>query len=88
MKVLKFGATWCPGCMVMKPRFEEIESENDWLESEFYDADQAPEMVEKYDVKDLPTFVYLDKDGNELERQHGIIPKEKIVEKINEYKDK
>ena len=88
MKVLKFGATWCPGCIIMKPRFDEIESENEWLEAEFYDTDQSPEMVEKYGIKDLPTFVYLDKDGNELERQHGIIPKEKIVAKINEYKDK
>jgi thiol-disulfide isomerase/thioredoxin len=88
MKVLKFGATWCPGCLIMKPRWDEIEQENPWLETEFLDADQATELVNKYAIKDLPTFVYLDQAGNEIERQHGIIPKTKIVETINQYKDK
>jgi len=26
MKVLKFGAVWCPGCLVMRPRWAEIEN--------------------------------------------------------------
>ena len=28
MKVLKFGAVWCPGCLVMKPRWKEIETDS------------------------------------------------------------
>jgi len=34
MKVLKIGAVWCNGCLVMKPRWEELEKENPWLETE------------------------------------------------------
>ncbi|NCC70988.1 thioredoxin, partial [bacterium] len=37
LKVLKFGAVWCPGCLIMKPRWEEIEKENIWLKTEYYD---------------------------------------------------
>jgi len=88
MKVLKFGAEWCPGCVVMKPKWKEIESENEWLETAYFDTDKDSEMVTKYGVRDLPTFIYLDKNDEELERQHGIIPKSKIVEIITKHKDK
>ena len=88
MKVLKFGASWCSGCMVMKPRFDEIEKENSWLKTEDLDADENKDLLEKHSVKDLPTFIYLDKDENELDRQNGIVPKGKIIEAINNCKDK
>ncbi|MEA2065476.1 MAG: thioredoxin family protein [Patescibacteria group bacterium] len=89
MKVLKFGAVWCPGCIVMKPRWEEIEKENSWLETELYDFDQDKEMVEKYQINDeLPTFVFLGKNGNELTRVSGELNKKKLEEMIAENKDK
>ncbi|MFA7662997.1 MAG: thioredoxin family protein [Patescibacteria group bacterium] len=87
MKILKFGATWCPGCVVMGPRLEEIKTQNPDIEIEMIDTDQNPELAEKYDVRDLPTLVYLDKNGVELEKQHGILPKEKINEAISRYRD-
>lgn len=88
MKILKFGAVWCPGCLVMKPRFAEIEAELPWLETEFYDYDQDKEAVEKYHITDtLPTFVFLDKDGDEFLRLSGEIDKSKLVDIINETKD-
>ena len=43
MKVLKFGAVWCLGCLIMKPRWTEIETENTWLETEYYDFDESLE---------------------------------------------
>jgi len=89
MKVLKFGADWCSGCLVMKPRWEEIEKENPWLKTEYYDYDLNEKTVEKYNVDDrLPTFIFLDEQGNELERLHGEIEKEKLIEIINKHKNK
>lgn len=88
MKVLKFGAKWCLGCVVMKPRWQEIEKENPWLETEFYDFDENPDMAKKYDIKKLPEFVFLDKNGEEITRMHGEISKEKIIDAINQYKDR
>ena len=89
MKVLKFGAVWCPGCLVMKPRWKEIETENSWLQNEFYDFDQDKEMVLKFKIdRNLPTFVFLDAQGNEFLRLHGEIDKEKLVSLINENRNK
>lgn len=89
MKVLKFGAVWCPGCLVMKPRWKEIETENPWLETEYYDFDQDKEMVEKYQIINvLPVCVFLDKSGNEFLRFNGEINKAKLIEIINQNKNK
>jgi thiol-disulfide isomerase/thioredoxin len=89
MKILKIGADWCQGCLIMKPRFAEIEKQNTWLETEFYDYDEDKEVMEKYNIsEELPCFIFLDKQGNEFLRLHGEIEKEKIIELINQHKDK
>jgi len=88
VKVLKFGAIWCSGCLVMKPRWAEIEAENPWLETVMYDFDQDQEAVKKYGIDDkLPVFILLDKNGDEFLRLTGEIEKEKLVNIINENKD-
>lgn len=89
MKVLKFGAEWCAGCIVMKPRWKEIEGELPWLKTEYYDFDKDKEMVGKHKIdKNLPTFVFLDKEGNEILRLHGEPSKEELLKTIEENKDK
>ena len=89
MKVLKFGAVWCPGCLVMKPRWKEIEAENPWLKTEYYEFDDNKEVAEKYKVdKNLPVFVFLDKNGDEFMRLDGEVEKDKLVEIINQNKNK
>lgn len=87
MKVLKFGAVWCPGCLVMKPRWKKIEEENPWLETEYHDFDQEKEIVDKYKITStLPTFIFLDKNEKEFLRLNGEINKKKLIEIINENK--
>lgn len=89
MKVIKFGAVWCSGCLVMKPRWAEIEAENPWLQTEMHDFDEDKNVVEKYDITDiLPVFVFLDKNGNEFMRLNGEVAKDKLVNIINENKDR
>jgi thiol-disulfide isomerase/thioredoxin len=90
MKVLKFGAVWCSGCLVMKPRWAEVEKENPWLETEYFDFDSNSDAVEKYQIEDgrLPIFIFLDRNGNELERRSGELSKEEITSLITQYKDK
>jgi len=89
MKVLKFGAVWCSGCLVMRPRWQEIEKENPWLKTEYYDFDKDKEMVKKYKIdKNLPTFVFLDEDGKEFLRLNGEVEKKDLVKIIEENRDK
>ena len=88
MKVLKFGAVWCSGCLVMRPRWAELEKENSWLRTEMYDYDQDKEMVEKYGVEGgkLPVAIFLDKRGEELLRLTGEVSKRRLEEVLEKNK--
>jgi len=85
MKVLKFGAVWCSGCLVMKPIWAEIETEMPELVTEYWDFDKDKEIVEKYNIDHtLPVFVFLDKEDNEVLRLTGEVDKDKLIDVINE----
>ncbi|MCK4782012.1 thioredoxin family protein [Candidatus Parcubacteria bacterium] len=88
MKVLKFGAKNCPGCKIMKPRWEEIEKEYPWLETEYIGVDENPEVKQQYQLFGLPAFIYLDKQGKEITRFSGEPEKQVLVDAILENKDK
>ena len=89
MKVLKFGAVWCPGCLVMRPMWQEIEKENPWLKNEYFDYDQGKEAVQKWNIDEtLPTFVFVDKNEQELFRLQGEISKRELLKLLLENKDK
>lgn len=83
MKVYKFGAVWCPGCLVMRPRWKEIEAQNPWLETRYFDYDTEKEKVAEWNVgKILPVFIFLTKEGGEITRLTGEPSKSQILEII------
>jgi len=89
MKVIKIGAPWCASCIVMKPRWAEIEKENPWLETEYYDYDISDPKIQSFNLgDDIPVFIFLDKEGNEIDRKVGELGKQEIIDLINMYKDK
>ena len=88
MKILKFGATWCKECIIMKPIFLEIEKEIPELKTEFYEADDSKEIMEKYNVESIPTFIFLDKNDKELLRLVGLQNKEELKKTVKENLDK
>lgn len=90
MKILKIGAVWCNGCLVMRPRWAEIEKENQWLVTQYHDFDTDKAVIQKYSVDSgkLPVFIFLDRKGNEFLRLSGEIEKEKLLEVIEVNKDK
>jgi len=87
MKVLKFGAIWCSGCLVMKPRWVEIQNEMPDLETEYFDVDENKDLVKKYEITDFPCCIFLNTNGEEIHREYGEIEKNKLIELINQYKN-
>ena len=84
MKILKFGAIWCKECLVMRPVWEEVEEEIPALKTEYYDADEHPDLLKKYSIKDIPVFIFLDKSGKEFLRLEGMHNKEEIIRIIKD----
>ena len=86
MKIIKIGSSWCSGCIVMKPIWEEIEKKIK-LNTTYYDFDIYEDMLkEKYHIGDkLPIIIIQDDNENELERIVGEIKKEKLIDTIMRY---
>ena len=84
MKVLKFGAIWCKECLVMKPIWLEIEEEIPELATEYYDIDEQPELAKQYNIKNIPIFIFLDKDENEFLRLNGMQNKKELIKVVKD----
>jgi len=88
MKLLKFGAVWCKECLVMKPMWAEIEEEIPELVTEYYEADDNPDLLKEYNAENVPVFIFLDKEGKEFLRLQGVQNKEELIKTVKENLDK
>ena len=89
MKIIKIGAVWCPGCLVMKKIWNNITDDYANLDITNLDYDMDNEEVKKYNPgKTLPIVIFLDNNNQELERLIGEQKELTLREKIDEYEDK
>lgn len=86
MKIIKIGAIWCPGCLVMKKVWNNILKSYE-LDIVELDYDMDNEEVSKYNVGNvLPVVIFMDKNGYELERIVGEQKEERLTQLIDKYK--
>lgn len=83
MKILKFNAIWCSGCIVMKKIMKEIETLYPEIKIESYDYDMDQEEVEKWNIGEIiPVLIFLDENNNEIGRLIGEKTKKEIIKEI------
>ena len=81
MKTTKyFSATGCGPCQQFKPIMKELANEGNNIQ--FIDVDKDSELASKYGVRSVPTVVIED-GGVEVDRFVGVLPKDKVMERIS-----
>lgn len=84
MKIIKINAMWCPGCLISKSIWAEIE--NDYPNHEYisldYDLDE--DIVEQYNVGDILPVVIFEKNNKEIKRIIGEKTKKEILEEVSD----
>lgn len=84
MRIIKINAMWCPGCLISKSIWSEIEKEyinNEYINLD-YDLDE--DEVEKYNVGDiLPVVIFL-QDNKEIKRIIGEKTKKEILNEVGD----
>ena len=87
MKIIKIGAIWCPGCLVMKKVWKNILSDYPDLDITDLDYDMDGSVVSTYNPgKVLPVVIFLSSDGVELERLIGEQSEDTLRSKIEDYR--
>lgn len=87
MKIIKIGAMWCPGCLVMKKIWNNINSKYD-LDIMDLDYDMDHDRVLEYNVGNvLPVVIFMGDNNIELDRLIGEQKEENIIKLIDKYKE-
>jgi len=86
LAVVDFFATWCGPCNMLGPVFADVAEENkDAAYFAKVDIDQSMELAQEFGVNTVPTVIFF-KDGKEVSREIGFMPKEKIEANLNAMK--
>lgn len=81
--VLDFWATWCGPCKRLAPIIEALAEEYDGRAIVGKcDVEEDEDLAMRFGVRNIPTIVFL-KDGQEVDRSVGLVPRPALEEKIN-----
>jgi thioredoxin 1 len=88
MNIIYVSAPWCALCIKMKPIFNKfVESQGDKITSEIVNADENQELLQKYNVGNIPTVIF-EQDGELVEKVVGVISLIKLEEIVAKYESK
>ena len=86
VKLMYFHASWCGPCKTFGPQVQDAVSEFEGdsnFEFSKINADSSPGEMAAYDIKSIPTLLYLVGDRVAF-KSVGARPKSEIVNKIKE----
>lgn len=80
--LVDFSADWCGPCKMIAPILRELGKEFEGQASIVkVDVDAESELAQRFDVMSIPTLI-LFKDGKQVGKKTGFLPKPKLAEFI------
>ena len=81
--LVDFYADWCGPCRMLRPIIDELAESRSEAKFVSINIDDEDELAYKYGVSSIPCLI-LFKDGKEVKRSVGLIPRETLEEFIEE----
>jgi thioredoxin 1 len=83
----EFGAGYCASCKEMAKIMADLTtSHSDQVEFRLVYVDKEKPLFEHYKIMLIPTQVFLDAQGKEVDRHIGPLTKEEVLKKLKELK--
>ena len=83
----EFGAKYCIPCKEMKEVMAALKtSHGDQVEFRMVYVDEERPLFEQYKIVAIPTQVFLNAEGKEMDRHLGALPKEEVLKKLKSLK--
>ena len=83
----EFGAGYCVSCKEMAKIMAELTaSHSDQVEVRLVYVDKEEPLFKQYKIMLIPTQVFLDASGKEVDRHVGALTKEEVLKKLKELK--
>lgn len=83
--LVDFSAEWCGPCKTLGPILKDAKAElGEAVKIVKIDVDKNQVLAEKYQVRGVPTLI-LFKNGQQLWRQSGVVPKADLVQLIRSH---
>ncbi|MEK6952516.1 MAG: thioredoxin [Nanoarchaeota archaeon] len=83
--LVDFWASWCSPCMMLKPIFKELSDEIRGLKFCSVDTQANGELAMNYHITGIPCIVAF-KEGREIDRIIGLMPRDELKKAIEEIK--
>jgi thioredoxin 1 len=81
----EFGARWCIPCKEMQQVMADLKQQyGDQMEVRMVYVDEQKPLFEQYKIMLIPTQVFMDAQGKEVDRHIGALPKEEVIKKLKE----
>ena len=83
----EFGSKYCIPCKEMKEVMAALKtSHGDQVEFRMMYVDEEKPLFGKYKIVAIPTQVFLNAEGKEVDRHMGALSKEEVLKKLKELK--
>lgn len=79
--LVDFWAPWCMPCRMLSPIVDAVGDEVTSAKIAKINVDEQESLAARFDVMSIPTLIVL-KDGVEVNRSVGVIPKEAILKML------
>ena len=83
--VIDLYADWCGPCKMLAPMLEELEKEYPDVKFCKINVDEERELAAEFRVESIPMVAFV-KNDTFLDMSVGLVPKEKLVSLLEEYK--
>ena len=82
LKLIEFYTTWCMYCKNQRIELQELENSD--IIIGIVDAEESPQIAQKYNINAFPTFILL-KNGEKIAEFAGFHTKSQLLSKLMNY---